>query len=57
MDDNRFYRQFFFDENMTIRQETNVYIRELSPEEIEEYEDLVEDSNQMNLFDFLDSCE
>ena len=51
--DNLKYRQMYFDFDGAIKQETYVYHREMTPEEQENYENLVADSNQMTIFDFL----
>ena len=51
--DNLKYRQMYFDFDGAIRQETYVYHREMTPEEQENYENLVADSNQMTIFDIL----
>ena len=51
--DNLKYRQMYFDFDGVIKQETYVYHREMTPEEQENYENLVADSNQMTIFDFL----
>lgn len=48
------YRQMYFDMNGTIKQETYVYHREMTQAEQEKYEQLVADSNQMTIFDFLE---
>lgn len=53
MEDNTKYRQLYFNSDMEIYQETQVVSRVMSQEEIEEYESIVEDSNQMNIFDFI----
>lgn len=54
MDDNGFkYRQLYFNSEMQIYQETHVISREMNQNEIDEYESIVEDSNQMTIFDFL----
>ena len=47
------YRQMYFDEDGIIRQETYVFHRQMTPEEQEDYENLVADSNQMTIFDFI----
>ena len=47
------YRQLYFDIDGTIKQETYVFHREMTPEEQEKYDSLVSDSNQMTIFDFL----
>ena len=54
MDDNSVkYRQLYFNSEMQIYQETQVVSREMNQDEIEEYENIVEDSNQMTKFDFM----
>ncbi|MDY2591025.1 MAG: hypothetical protein SOW32_12715 [Agathobacter sp.] len=54
MDDNSVkYRQLYFNSEMQIYQETQVVSREMNQDEIEEYENIVEDSNQMTIFDFM----
>ena len=54
MDDNSTkYRQLYFNSEMHIYQETQVVSREMNQDEIEEYENIVEDSNQMTIFDFM----
>lgn len=54
MDDNSVkYRQLYFNNDMQIYQETQVASREMNQQEIEEYESIVEDSDQMSIFDFL----
>lgn len=52
-DDENRYRQLYFDESMEIRQEVRVVSREMLPEEVKEYESMVEDSDQLSIFDFL----
>ncbi len=47
------YRQLYFDMDGVIRQETYVYQREMTSDEQEVYENLVSDSNQMTIFDFI----
>ena len=47
------YRQMYFDFDGVIRQETYVYHREMTAEEQQTYENLVADSNQMTIFDFI----
>jgi len=47
------YRQLYFDMDGEIRQETYVFHREMTPEEQKNYENLVADSNQMTIFDFI----
>ncbi len=47
------YRQMCFDIEGNIRQETYVFHREMTPEEQENYENLVADADQMTIFDFL----
>ncbi|MCR5581447.1 MAG: hypothetical protein K6F66_07640 [Pseudobutyrivibrio sp.] len=47
------YRQMYFDMDGIIRQETYVYHREMTAEEQETYDNLVADSNQMTIFDFM----
>ena len=37
-----------------IRQETYVFRRQMTPEEQENYERIVADSNQMTIFDFIE---
>ena len=47
------YRQMYFDMDGVIKQETYVFQREMTAEEQETYENLVADSNQMTIFDFI----
>ena len=51
--DNDKYRQMYFDMDGIIRQETYVFHREMTVEEQESYENLVADSNQMTIFDYI----
>ena len=51
--DNLKYRQMYFDMDGVIKQETYVFQREMTAEEQETYENLVADSNQMTIFDFI----
>ena len=51
--DNLKYRQMYFDMDGVIKQETYVYHRELTTEEQENYDNLVADSDQMTIFDFI----
>ncbi|MCR5415402.1 MAG: hypothetical protein K6E79_01240 [Pseudobutyrivibrio sp.] len=53
VDTNR-YRQMYFDFDGCIKQETYVFHREMTPEEQEHYNNLVADSNQMTIFDFIE---
>lgn len=46
-------RQLYFDIDMEIRQETRVVTRRMYPDEVEEYENMIEDSNQLSIFDFI----
>ncbi|MBO6130266.1 MAG: hypothetical protein J6P79_15440 [Pseudobutyrivibrio sp.] len=48
------YRQMYFDMDGIIRQETYVFHRQMTEEEQENYENLVADSNQMTIFDYID---
>ena len=43
----------YFDMDGVIKQETYVYHRELTPEEQVNYDNLVADSDQMTIFDFI----
>lgn len=47
------YRQLYFNSEMQIYQETQVVSRGMSEAEIEEYESIVEDSDQLSIFDFI----
>ncbi len=47
------YRQMYFDMEGTIRQETYVFHRAMTPDEQVEYANLVADSNQMTIFDYI----
>lgn len=47
------YRQMYFDMEGTIRQETYVINRQMTEAEQEQYENLVADSNQMTIFDYM----
>lgn len=47
------YRQLYFNMDMEIYQETQVVSREMTQEEIDEYENIVEDANQLSIFDFI----
>ena len=51
--DNDKYRQMYFDIDRISRQETYVFHREMTVEEQESYENLVADSNQMTIFDYI----
>ncbi len=53
-EDNNMYRQMYFDMDGNIRQETYVFRRQMTPEEQENYERIVADSNQMTIFDFIE---
>ena len=46
-------RQLYFDIDMEIHQETRVVTRTMYPDEVEEYENMIEDSNQLSIFDFI----
>lgn len=48
------FRQLYFDTDMVIRQETKVVTRSMLPEEVEAYENMVEDSNQLSIFDYME---
>ena len=47
------YRQLYFDLDGTIRPEIYVNQRVMTSEEQESYDNLVADSNQMTIFDFI----
>lgn len=47
------YRQLYFDMDGTIKQEIVVTSKEMTPEKIEQYEQIVADANQMTIFDFI----
>ena len=49
------YRQMYFDMEGTIRQEKYVFNRKMTAAEQEQYENLVADSNQMTIFDYMKS--
>lgn len=48
------YRQLYFDMDGIIRPETYIYQRVMTSEEQESYDNLVADSNQMTIFDFIE---